>query len=91
MLQHLTEQEIQYNTAKLMGAMEISNCKNTVSSIGAILLAFKDNLAIEDQYKLLIAQGVIANLDLNHQQNILRAMKTELEEKIENKEEENDR
>lgn len=86
MLQNLTEQEIQYNTAKLIGAMEIKNCKEVVNSIGAILLAFKDNLAIEDQYKLLIAQGVIANLDLNHQQNILRAMKAELEEKIKNKE-----
>lgn len=84
MLENLTEKEIQANTVKLMSSMEISNCKNTVSSIGAILLAFKDNLAIEDQYKLLIAQSVIANLDLNHQQNILRAIKTELEEKKNN-------
>lgn len=69
-----TEDEIKVGTRKLLSVMSISNMKETVSSIGAIILAFKDNLAIEDQQRLLLAQAIIADLDLSHRRNLVMSM-----------------
>lgn len=77
-MQEFTTDSIKADTFKLIQPMAMEKMKDVVTSIGSIMCCFRDNLAVEDLYKLAIAQGIIANLDLQFQQNILRSQYEEI-------------
>jgi hypothetical protein len=79
-MQEFTTDSIKANTFKLIQPMAMEKMKDTVLSIGSIMCCFKDNISIKDKYYLAIAQAIIANLDLNFQQNALRAQYEEIKD-----------
>lgn len=77
-MHEFTTDSIKADTFKLINPMKMEKMKDVVTSIGSIMCCFRDNLAVEDLYKLALAQGIIAKLDLTFQENLLRAQYEEI-------------